>query len=346
MSFVGHRTERVLVELLTKSENSLGYLDGVEGGSLSWNANADLPGGGFLTLEDLNQGINVSQDRIRIWWEIEGVGVWPCGVYVLAAPATQYRSDGSSREIELIDKLTVLRDDKLTETFQLPAGANIVTAAVWLIQETGENRIAFTPSTTTLSNNLTWNPGTSRQQVINDLMAIVGYWSVWTDRNGQFRLEPYQAPGSRPEAWTFEAGETSIHTPEWEYTLPLWEATNTVVYTSQADDDGNFYHASAVDDNPDSPTSTVSMGRVLNPIVEENVEASSQLALQQMANRKLIDNSNVVGRISIAHRFVPVWYNEAVRFRSRGMDIKATITKMSLNLASGSLIDAEWRQAS
>lgn len=347
MSLTGHRRERVLVELLTKSESSLGYLDGVEGGQLEWNANATIPGGGHVLLEELSQGINYSQDRIRVWWEInDGEHLWPLGVYVLAAPSVQYREDGSSRDITLIDKLTVISDDRLLETLQIPAGANVVQAVVAQIQAAGETRIAATESGTVLSNDMTWEPGTSRLRVVNDLLSVVGYWSLWTDRQGQFRVEPYMDPASRPIAYRFEEGETAIHSPEWEYSLSLWEATNTVVFISQADDDDNFWVASAVDDNPDSPTSTVSMGRVLNPIVEENVEAASQLDLQQQANRKLIDNSNVVGKMAVSHAALPLWYNEAVRFISQGTDTRATVTKMTLPLVPGALVQAEWRQAS
>jgi len=345
MSLTGHRTELIRVELLTRSEKSLGYLDGMSGGRLSWNANADLPAGGNISLDDTGQDINTSQDRIRVWWEVVGEDPWPLGVYVISAPATQYHSSGSTRDITLIDKLTVIRDDVLTTTLQMVAGTNLVQAVVEQIQATGETKIAATSSTATLSNALTWEPGTSRLKVINDLLGVAGYWSLWTDRRGQFRVEPYVAPSLRPSVYSFEEGATAIHSPDWEYELALWEATNTVVLISQADEDGNTWLASAVDDNPESPTSTVSMGRVLNPIVRENVEAASQVELQLQANRTLVDNSNVVGKIRVSHAPIPVWYNEAVGFVSQGMDAKATVTKMSLNLTPGSLVSAEWRQA-
>lgn len=345
-ALTGHRVESIRVELLTRTERSLGDLDGIEGGKVSWNANADLPGSGSLSLTELGQDINVSSDRVRIWWSVEGYGEWPLGVWLLAAPTVDYTEDGTSRELSLIDKLTIPRDDCLTETLQLPAGTNLVGAMVAQVQATGETRIAATASDKTLTNPLTWDPGTSRLTVINDLAAAAGYWSLWTDSAGQFRIEPYIAPASRPVVREFVEGETAIHTPDWSYTLPLWDATNMVVMTSQADDDGVFWTASAVDDNPDSPTSTVSMGRVLNPIVEENVEAASQADLQAQANRKLLNNSNVVGSLSVTHAPIPIWFNEAVRFVSQGVSLTATVTQMSLDLEPGSLVAATWRQAS
>ena len=256
-----------------------------------------------------------------------------------------YGPDGRSRDITLIDKMTVVHGDLLTTTLQIPAGANIIQQVSMQIQLSGENRIAATPSAATLSNPMTWEPGTSRLTVINDLLTTAGYWALWTDGSGQFRVEPYLAPADRPIAWTFEEGAASIHSPYWEYEVSLWEATNTVVMISQENDDGSIWSASAVDDNPESPTSTVAMGRVLNPIVEENVEASSLANLQAQATRKLIDNSNVIGKIRVSHAVIPLWYNQAVKFKSQGMDTTATVTKMSLSLTPGSLVSAEWRQA-
>lgn len=345
VDYSGHRVERYLVEHLTKEDLSLGFLDGVSGGDLSFNANATLPSGGTVLLRDTDQEINFSRDRFRVWIEINGSDRWPLGVYVLAAPNTIYTEEGRTRQVTLIDKMTVIRDTLLTETLQVTAGTNIVDTVVQLIQYCGETRITATESNATLTNDISWDPGTSVARVINDLLIIANYWSLWTDRNGQFRIDPYVSPADRPVAWEFVEGDTSIHSPTWEHEFSLWEATNMVVLVSQEDDNENVWHATAVDDNPDSPTSTVSMGRVLNPIVEENVEASSQLDLQTQANRKLIDNSNVAGKLAVSHAQVPVWYNELVRFSDSGTDTLATITEMSIQLIPGSLVQASWRQA-
>lgn len=344
MSLTGHRVERFRVELLTKAEDSLGDLDGVSGGSLSWDASADLPAGGNLTLVERGQTINYSSDRVRVWWEVDGVESWPLGVYVLAAPTTNYTGADATRSVALIDKLTVIRDSKLVRTLQVAKGANIVAAAVARLVNIGETRIAATESTKTLTNAMTWDPGTSRLQVVNDLLAAAGYANLWVDATGLLRIEPYVDPSERPIAFTFEEGESSIHSPNWEYELGLWEASNTVIMTSQPTESGSVFLASVVDENPSSPTSTVAMGRTLNPIVEENVEASSQADLEQQALRRLMDTSNVVGKLRVSHAAVPIWYNDAVQFTSNGVDTRASVVRMSLELKPGALVSAEWRQ--
>ncbi len=345
MSLTGHRVEGFRIEQLTKSEAVLGDLYGITGGQLTWNANADIPGGGSIRLVETIQDVNYSQDRVRIWCMVNDEE-WPLGVFLLAAPSRKYTGDGSTRDITLIDKLSVIKDDVLTETFQVAVGANLVDAAVGQVLAAGEEHVAVTNSAAKATNAMTWEPGTPRLTVVNDLLTAAGYWALWTDRQGQFCFTPYIAPADRPISYEFIEGAASIHSPDWEYKLSLWEACNRVVMVSQEDDAGNVWYASATDDNPASPTSTVSMGRVLNPIVEENVEAASQADLQAQATRKLLDNSNVVGKINVSHATVPVWFNESVHFVSQGMDATATITRMTMKLEAGALMSAEWRQVS
>lgn len=270
---------------------------------------------------------------------------WPLGVYVMAAPTTAYSEFLKSRSITLIDKLTVVRDDVLTSTYQVVAGGNIINAVVAQINAAGEYKIATTPSTKTLKNAMTWGPGTSRLKVINDLLTAAGYSPLWTDGMGQYRVEPYLRPNRRATVFTFKEGETSIHAPDWTYNMNIWEASNTVVLVSQPDSNGSFWKAVAEDRNPNSPTSLIAMNRVLNPIVQENVEAASLADLQDQADRILVDNSNVVGKLSVAHAMMDLWYNDKIRFISQGMDTFAIITQMSIQLTPGSLVSAEWSQA-
>jgi len=344
VTLTGHRVESYRVELLTSGEASLGDIDGVTGGSLSWDASADLPGGGSISLLDLGENIDYSAGRVRVWWQVAGEPEWPLGVYVMAAPTEAHSGAGVARDISLIDKLAVPRDSALTATFQVAKGANIVAAAVSVLTGIGEVRVAATESSKTLTNAMTWDPGTSRLTVINDLLAAAAYAGLWTDRFGQYRIEPYVEPAQRAVTWEFEEGESAIHSPDWQYELDLWSASNTVILTSQADDAGTVYRSVAIDNNPASPTSTVSMGRTLNPIVQEGVEASSQADLNAQAARMLLDASNVAGKINVSHAAVPVWYGDVVRFASGGRDELASIARMSLELKPGALVGAEWRQ--
>lgn len=340
---LGHRTEGFRVDLLKYDDTLLGPLDGVTDVSLRWDSDASISAGGNMQLLDTNQVIDYSSNRIQVWKTV-GNEEWPLGIYLMAAPTISHSAEGVSRDVTLIDKMVVIRDDCITQTLQAPSGTLVTDFIRAQLLATGETRLLLTPSGATLTNAMSWEPGTSRLRIINDLLAVINYWSLSTDRWGQFVVLPYSTPSSRPLSWEFRDNELSLHSPDWEHEIPLWDATNHVTYVSQENDAKQVWVATAIDDNPDSPTSTVNMHRVLNPIVEENVEASSQADLQAKAAVKLRDNSNVVGTLSVSHAFLPLWHRDTISFESQGVSVRASITEMSMSLEPGALVDAKWRQ--
>lgn len=338
-----HRTESFRIEHLDRHGESLGDLDGVIGGTVELNANAPLRGGGSLLLQDQNQGIDWGKDRVRIWWEVEGVEPWPLGVYLLDMPTEAYTESGKSWEIGLIDKLAVLQDDAVEQTFSLPAGTVVTTAVRDLIQSAGETQISITSSTDTLANMRVWDAGESKLRIINDLLDSINYWALWTDGHGQYRVEPYVRPENRAIAWRFHEGIDSIHTPDWVRNLDLGSVPNKVILVSQAPEDEPSLVATATNENPASPTSYQARGRWVTH-VEDGIETDSQSALQAMTDRKLADLSSPAAALEVTHAAVPLWYNELVSYRSQGHEALATVTKFAVTLAPGALVAAEWRE--
>lgn len=340
---VTHRVESYRVELLNRKDEVLGDLDGVTGGSVEMNANATLRISGNLDLIDQGQNINFSSDRVRIWWQVQGVEPWPLGVYLLDQPSVRMTDEGREWEIGLIDKLAVLQDAAVEQPFSLPAGTVVTTAVRDLILSTGETRLAVTESAEKLASMRVWEAGTSLIRIINDLLSDINYWALWTDGQGQFRVEPYVRPEYRPIMWDFHEGAASIHTPEWVRVHDLGEVPNKVILISQAAEDEEALVATATNSNPESLTSTVTRGRVIAH-VEDGVEVANQATLQSMAERKLLDLSAPAASLEVDHAPVPLWYNDAVTFQSQGHSVTATVTKMSMNLVSGTLVAAEWRE--
>lgn len=340
------RIESYTVTLLDREETPVGVLDGVkDGGKVTLVANSQVKGSGSLTWQRYSPDVDWSSALVKISCDTSDLGRINLGVYTVAAPNRDYDAMNYSRGITLIDKLAILRDEVLTTTYSILPGVNLVQAAVQLIQDLGEDNVQFVPSSAASTNPRVWHPGTALIQVVNDLLDSAGYRSVYTDRNGFFTLTPWMSPKVRPTVWNFAEGPTSLHLPQWQYETSLWEATNRVVLLSQADDAGVVMTSVATNDDPSSPTSTVRMGRVSNPIVEEGVDVASQSALDALAQRKLEDNSSVIERLSFEHLLVPVWYNDAVSFRSSGVSTVATIQRMDITLTPGALVKTEMRVA-
>lgn len=338
-----HRQSAYTVTLLDRDDQEIQTLDGVTGGSVTNNVNARLRQSGSLTLTDRGHGVDWASQRVRIDWHVHtrlGDKHWGLGVFLFAAPKLSQHDGWRQWSVELLGKLTVVDEDKVEGTYSVAAGTNVTDLVVALIQSAGEDRIACTPSDAVTTAMMTWDPGTSKLTIINDLLAAINYWSLWTDGEGQYRVEPYVAPASRPVTWTFEEGESSIHLPEWEKDQDTAGVPNKIILVGQGSEDEPALVGVALNENPDSPYSFQARGRWITH-TDSGVEAADQATLTALAQRKLIDLSTPNATISAQHMPIPLLGNERVAWRSQGEVADAIVQQATLDLAAGALMRSE-----
>lgn len=336
--------------LLDAKDRDLRLLDGVTGGRCEIVAQSTLGGSGSLTLDEKGQGIDWMSHRVRATFIVEtskGRTDWIVGTWLFASPKVLHSDSGPvTYETGLLTKMNVPAEDTVEQAFSLAVGAPVIPAVVGLLQSTGETRIAVTPSDAVRTAEYTVEAGTSKLKIINELLGSVGYWSLWCDGSGQFRIEPYTDPASRPVARKFEHGLKSIHLPEWTREQNLTDVPNRIVLRTHGDADTPALVGVAVNDDPDSPFSFVNRGgRWIGPEAE-TVEAESQDVIDQLAARKLADAMHPVSRITISHMPVPLNPNDLVKFIPEdGATRLATVQRMAVNFSPFTDVDAEWREA-
>lgn len=328
----GNRYTRYRFELLSKTEAALGMLTGVEGGSLDWTANASIHAGGAIDVVDVGQTVDWLNDRVKPYLVIDGLPEEPLGVYLAAEAPQVWGGTGRSWPVKLLDKTAILDQDEIGATYALDAGTVITTAVVDLIESTGETNIAVTPSAATLSAPLAWDPGTSKLRIVNDLLAVANYFSLFCDGAGQYRGEPYVRPAARPIRYEFLDGQNSIYSPDFVRDVDLFAIPNTVIAIGKGDGVAEALTSTAVNDDPGSPYSTVSRGRTITKTLT-GVEAADQTTLDDYARRRLIEATSPTSSVDVAHAPVPgLSFNTAVRLRRvpAGIDARHVITKTSL----------------
>lgn len=332
-------------ELLDRESVPLGELIGVEGGSCEVAALSRLGWSGSLNIVDVGQTINWMRDRVRVIYDpgVRGVEPWPVCTMLFTSPTLQVEAGVKSWTVDLLSPLVVLDEDKTESTYSLPANTPIISTVIALIQSSGETRIAATESDTTTNAALVWAAGTPKLTIINDLLESAGYWSLWCDAAGQFRVEPYVAPSEREFAWEFTEGETAIHFPEWGREQDLASVPNRFVVVSEGSDEQPAIVGVAVNEDPESPYSYVSRGRWVTD-TEEGAEVADQAAANILAQRRLLDRMSPVAKVSARHWLVPVAPNDVVRFVSDGYDAVATVQRMGYTFDAASVVTAEWRE--
>lgn len=337
----GSRKPRWKVWLLDSVDNRVRVLDRVEGGAVSVVAQSRLGGSGSLTL---SEELDWLSGRVQVVYD-PGTGdpEWPVATMLLTSPTATYGDDRTVYEVDLLTKMSVIDEDTTEATFSLAAGVNIIDTVVSLIESTGETRVAVTPSAATLSNPQVWEPGESKLTIINELLEAAGYWSLWCDGSGLFRVEPWRAPLERPVSWVFATDETSIVEAGWSFTQDASSVPNKSVVVGEGSDSAPPLVGVATNEDPESPFSYQARGRWITR-TETGVEVDSQAVIDQLAQRRLLDAMTPVARIEVTHGIVPLEPNQLVEFRD-GERRYATVQRMEFGLSFDSQCRAEWRVA-
>lgn len=330
-----NRTSRVRIELLTATEAPAGTLLGMRSGSVAYTSAKSVHGSASLVVEDVGQGVNWLTARIRPVLTVDGYGDTALGVFLSSEAPEAWGDTGREWSIKLLDKCTILDQDAVSEAYALDAGSVVTDEIVTLIESTGETNHAITPSAATLVNPLVWPAGTTKLQIINDLLTVVNYFSLFCNGDGQYRGEPYVKPASRPTVWDFLDGANCIYQPTFSKDVDLFAIPNTVIALTQGDGTTpGLVSVPAVNSDPASPYSTVSRGRTITRVYS-GVEAADQATLDAFAERQLIDLTTPTASYEIAHAFVPALaFNRAVRFRRQpaGIDGRHVVSKLTVSL--------------
>jgi hypothetical protein len=336
-----NRTTTVRVEVLTAAEAYVGALDGVRpGGSVVYTSAKSVHGSASTVVRDKGQGIDWLTARFRPVISIAGYGDTALGVFLVSEAPESWGDYGREWSVKMLDKCTILDQDAVDVSYTLDAGTVVTTAIVTLIQSTGETNIAITPSTATLLNPLVWPAGTTKLQIVNDLLSTINYFSLFCNGDGQFRGEPYVKPASRPSVWDFLDGSDCIYLPGLVKDVDLFAIPNKVIAITQGSGTTAALTSTATNTDSTSPYSTVSRGRTITRVFT-GVEAADQPTLDAYALRQLISLTTPTASIDIQHAFVPALaFNRAVRFRRTpaGIDAPHVVSKTETSLDGTQLV--------
>lgn len=344
----GHRRQEWTYELLDRTGAVLGLLTGARpGGRLTWTANQSVKGrGDLLYLRDA-QDVDWLTARIRITLTVHpldggqpvqiGMGVW-----VPSVSEWTHAPTGATAKVPMLSRETILARQGLPYTFSLDAGTNIAQAVRDLIIGAGEPAGAITASDAVLAVGRAWEPHTSRLRIINDLAVAGGFFSLFSDSLGQYRLEPATRASTRTIAWRF-AGDTRVIVPTYAYAKDM-NVPNVVPVRARTDNDAAPLTATARNDDPASALSTVHRGEVWADV--EDVDAADLGTLEAYAARRLTEHMSVAGTATVTGLTLPVWFNDAVTFEdsANGVSGRHIITSRTVELSASGLSQLTLRE--
>lgn len=336
------RVEAFQFYLLDSTDTQIGVLDGVQpGGSAQWSAASSVKGSGTINVLDLGQGIDWLNVRIKPTVTIAGIdGEQPLGIWLPAAPDEKWTDLGRSWQVSLTDKTSLLDQDIWTDGNSNPAvytagpGTNIIATVRAQIAAVGGTTGAITDDPSSLSSAMTWDVGTTRLKIVNDLLDAGGFFSLYCDMFGNFRADKYRKPSDRPVA--FQAlgpfTQSGVMSPDWKVTRDIYAVPNRFVAIGQGTDATAALVGTATNTDPASPYSYTSRGRWVTTVAT-GVAAVDQAAIDTYAQRHLQSATQITSTFAMQHLTLPgLQVNDVVQVinTAAGIDVLCTVANTTV----------------
>ena len=261
----------------------------------------------------------------------------PLGTYLVQTPSSTL--DGKVRDISMdtYTPLLELKENPPPIGFYIPKKENVMDTVYRLAQEHARAPVVRTQCATTLFNDFVSNTDDTWLTFLIDLAAYAKY-NFDLDEMGRILFSPDQDTASLQPVWTFTDDNCSILYSDINMDHDLYGIPNVVEVTYS--DSSQNVHVRVVNDDENSPISTVNRGREIthrdtNPSIGGN---PTENQIREYAEQLLRDMSTLEYSISYTHGYCPVRVGDCVRFvldRYDLKDVKAKVTSQSIECEEG-----------
>ena len=261
----------------------------------------------------------------------------PLGTFLVQTPS--YSFDGKTKNITLdaYTPLLELKENYPPLGYSLLKGENILSMAYRITREQVRAPIYETTNNQVLHTNFVAATDDTWITFLDDLLANAEY-KFGLDELGRILFLPDQDTRSLQPVWTYTDDNSSILYPDLDIDHDLYGIPNVVevIYSN-----GNeHYYGEAVNNDSNSPISTVSRGRrithrVTNPGVLGN---PTQAQIQEYAEQLLRELSTLEYTITYKHGYCPVRLGDCVRlnYKRAGLNgIKAKVISQTIDCVPG-----------
>lgn len=191
------------------------------------------------------------------------------------------------------------------DKFQLnPNPANTYTGVVDHLLTEANVPKKITANSATIPVPKEWEAGTSKRQIIGDLLTAINYESLSFDEDGFAVVKPYISPQERGSEFTYQDDELSVMYPEVMQEYDLFAIPNRWVMTL-SDPDRDTITVDFTNNDPASPTSTVRRGRTITSF-EQAQDADSEATMIGKIARKAFEASQVYEAIEFSTALIPI----------------------------------------
>ena len=263
------------------------------------------------------------------------------GTFLVQTPSSDF--DGKNRNVTMdcYTPLLELKENPPPLGYTLMKGENIMERAYEICRENCRAPVVETKLEKVLEANFISNTDDTWLVFLQDLLAQAKY-KFYLDEEGKILFAPIQKLEQLKPVWTFNDDNSSILYPDINLEHDLYGIPNVVEVVCSTGTE--MYTARIVNDDPNSPTSTVNRGReILYRETSPNIQGIPSVEqINEYAEALLEELSSVEYQVSYKHGYCPVRVGDCVRLnyeRADLKDIKAKVISQSINCETSCSVD-------
>lgn len=253
---------------------------------------------------DFSSGAAQGSSRYERWAQ------FPLGVYIPSTPKRHF-SVSAEYEVEAYDLSVILQEDCVTDRAYFPEGTRYLDAVQGLLVSAGIVQVMVTESAAVLAVDHEYEAGTSKLDIINQLLMEVNYNTFMVNADGIGILSPYEEPTGAKITMEYLQDQLSVICPEADTELDLYSVPNVFVgIVSNPDYSKNntnfeYFRCEYVNDNPASALSTIQRGRRIVSVIQPN-DIATQEDLEKYVRRQAFLASQVYETVQFSTALMPV----------------------------------------
>ena len=261
----------------------------------------------------------------------------PLGTFLVQTPSSSFDGKIRSVSMDAYTPLLELKESPPPLGYSILKGQNIMEIAYQIAREHVRAPVISASCDDTLSGDFVANTDDTWMTFLRDLIGNAKY-NFELDELGRVLFSPKQDIASLQPVWTYDDINSSILYPEISMDHDLYGIPNVVevVYSSGSD----IYYARVVNDDPNSPISTINRGREIiyrqsNPSMSGD---PTEYQVKEYARQLLSALSTIEYTISYTHGYCPVRLGDCVRLnysRAGIENIKAKVISQSIKCEPG-----------
>lgn len=261
----------------------------------------------------------------------------PLGTFLIQTPSSSFDGKSKSVSMDAYTPLIELKEKIPPIGYSLKKGDEIMETASRLAREGLRAPVIETSSSDTIPYDFVANTNDTWLSFIRDFIANAKY-SLALDEYGRILFMPNQDTASLQPIWTFDDSNSSILYSDFTLDHDLYDVPNVVEVLYS--DGEHSYYARIVNDDPNSPVSTVNRGReIIQRVTDPQVSGTpNQEQITLYARNLLRELSSLEYTISYAHGYCPVRIGDCVRFnysKAGLMGVKAKVISQSIKCEPG-----------